>query len=86
MREPGKGLVSAPQDRRGEGLLCIVNFGSQPLELPAVADVLVGSAELVGGTLSHDTKVWLVQATDRAASDPEPTRTQHSFLVRERSR
>ena len=63
---------------RGEGFLCIVNFGPQPLELPTGADVLVGSAELAGGTLPQDTTVWLVQAPDRAASGPEPTRTQHS--------
>ncbi len=63
---------------RGEGFLCIVNFGSQPLELPAGADVLMGSAELVGDTLSQDTTVWLIQTTDRAAFDPEQTRTQHS--------
>ena len=63
---------------RGEGFLCIVNFGSQPLELPAGAEVLMGSSELVGDTLSQDTTVWLIQTTDRAAFDPEQTRTQHS--------
>jgi alpha-glucosidase len=63
---------------RGEGFLCLVNFGSPPLELPAGADVLVVSAELVGDKLSQDTTVWLIQTADRAAFDPEPTRTQHS--------
>jgi alpha-glucosidase len=61
---------------RGEDFICIVNFGSQPLELPKGADVLMVSAELVGDTLSQDTTVWLTQSTDRAAFDPEPTRTQ----------
>lgn len=55
---------------RGDGFLCIVNFGTQPLELPSGADVLVGSAELVGDTLSQDNTVWLIQTTDRGASGP----------------
>ena len=63
---------------RGEGFLCIVNFGSQPLPLPAGAEVLMGSADLVGDKLSQDTTVWLIQTNDRAAFDPEHTRTQHS--------
>ncbi|HET9061130.1 MAG TPA: glycoside hydrolase family 13 protein [Acidimicrobiales bacterium] len=65
--------------KRGESFVCIVNFGSQPLELPKGADVLLGSAELVGDILSQDTTVWIIQTTDRAALDPEPTRTQHIF-------
>lgn len=63
---------------RGEGFTCIVNFGSQPVDLPAGTDVLMRSAELVGDKLSQDTTVWLVQTTDRAAFDPGPTRTQVS--------
>ncbi|HEX4035650.1 MAG TPA: glycoside hydrolase family 13 protein [Solirubrobacteraceae bacterium] len=56
---------------RGDGFLCVVNFGSEPVELPAWAEVLVGSAELVDGALSQDTTVWLVRATDTSAVDPE---------------
>lgn len=70
---------------RGEGFLCIVNFGSQPLELPAGADVLMGSADLVGDRLSQDTTVWLIQTTDRAAFDPDDSDARQ-FPVRERRR
>jgi alpha-glucosidase len=50
---------------RGEGFVCIVNFGPDPLELPAGSDVLISSHDLEGGVLPHDTTVWLRQATQR---------------------
>ena len=46
---------------RGERFACIVNFGPDPVELPAGADVLIASNELEGGALPHDTTVWLRQ-------------------------
>jgi alpha-glucosidase len=47
---------------RGERFACIVNFGTDPVGLPAGADVLIASNELEGGELPRDTTVWLRQA------------------------
>ena len=44
---------------RGEDFSCIVNFGPDPVELPAGAGVLISSNELDGGALPPDTTVWL---------------------------
>lgn len=43
---------------RGD-VLCVVNLGSDPVELPAHRDVLLTSAPLDAGLLPHDTAVWL---------------------------
>jgi alpha-glucosidase len=51
---------------RGDRFLCIVNFGPEPVELPAGADILLGSAALVGNAVPQDTTVWLVQAANGA--------------------
>ncbi len=47
---------------RGDGFVCLVNFGSEPVALPAGAELLIASAELQGGVLHQDTTVWLRQA------------------------
>jgi len=47
---------------RGETFACFVNFGPDPVALPAGAEVLIGSHELQGGALPQDTTVWLRQA------------------------
>jgi alpha-glucosidase len=47
---------------RGDGFACFVNFGCEPVELPAGAHVLIASRELEGGALPPDTTVWLGQA------------------------
>jgi alpha-glucosidase len=47
---------------RGEHFICLVNFGADPVDLPAGADVLLASSELEGGALPHDSTVWLRQA------------------------
>jgi alpha-glucosidase len=47
---------------RGERIACIVNFGPEPVALPAGAHVLIASNELEGGELPQDTTVWLRQA------------------------
>jgi alpha-glucosidase len=44
---------------RGERFACFVNFGADPVELPAGADVLIVSNELEGGALPQDTTIWL---------------------------
>jgi alpha-glucosidase len=59
---------------RGEGFVCVVNFGREPVELPAGADVLIASNELEGGALPHDTTVWLRQANGQAPSWDGSTR------------
>ena len=53
---------------RGEGFICIVNFGADPVDLPAGASILIASSELEGGALPQDTTVWLRQANDQAPS------------------
>jgi alpha-glucosidase len=63
---------------RGERFSCLVNFGPNPVELPAGADVLLGSAELVGDALPQDTTVWLLQTTTQAPFAVTLTRTEHS--------
>jgi len=59
---PGSTLAFA----RGEGFVCLVNFGSEPVELPADAAVLLASNELEGGALPQDTTVWLHESQDQA--------------------
>jgi len=49
---------------RGEDFNCIVNFGPDPVELPAGAGVLISSSELDGGALPPDTTVWLRDLPD----------------------
>jgi hypothetical protein len=68
---------------RGDGFVCIVNFGQQPVEIPTGTDVLLGSAELVENALPQDTTVWLVQATTRASFDPDSNRAENSTLLGE---
>jgi alpha-glucosidase len=62
---------------RGDRFLCIVNFGPEPLELPAGADVLLESAALVGNALLQDAAVWLVQAANGTPLKMESKRTEH---------
>jgi alpha-glucosidase len=63
---------------RGDRFLCIVNFGPEPVELPAGADVLLGSAALVGNALPQDTTVWLGQAANGAQFHPESNPTEQN--------
>ncbi|WP_114560545.1 glycoside hydrolase family 13 protein [Desertihabitans aurantiacus] len=44
---------------RGQGFECLVNFGPEPVELPAGAEVLVASGDVTGGVLTQDVAVWL---------------------------
>ena len=46
---------------RGDNFACVVNFGPEPVALPAGAVVLIASNELEGGALPQDTTVWLYQ-------------------------
>jgi alpha-glucosidase len=54
--------------QRGDRFTCFVNFGPDPVDLPAGADVLISSSELEGGAVPPDTTVWLRQATGDASS------------------
>jgi len=53
---------------RGDRFTCLVNFGPDPVDLPAGATVLIASSELEGGALQHDSTVWLRQANPQAPS------------------
>jgi alpha-glucosidase len=78
--EYGEDVIAFSRD---DGFICIVNFGQQPVEVPAGTDVLLGSAELVENALPQDTTVWLVQATTRASFDPDSNRAENSTLLGE---
>jgi len=45
---------------RGEDFVCFVNFGPDPVPLPAGAEVLIASDDLEGGAVPQDTTVWLL--------------------------
>ncbi|WP_326945981.1 glycoside hydrolase family 13 protein [Amycolatopsis sp. NBC_01307] len=45
--------------RRGDDLLCLVNFGETPIDLPSHLEVLLASEEPAGAQLPTDTAVWL---------------------------
>ncbi len=51
---------------RDERFVCLVNFGPEPVELPAGAAVLIASNELEGGALPQDTTVWLRESPGQA--------------------
>jgi alpha-glucosidase len=72
--------------RRGDDFACLVNFGSQPIDLPAGAQVLLSSADLVGDRLSQDTTVWLVQAADPGSVRPGTASDATQLPVNERGR
>jgi alpha-glucosidase len=44
---------------RGDAFACLVNFGPEPVAVPAGAVILIASDELEGGALPQDTTVWL---------------------------
>jgi alpha-glucosidase len=57
---------------RGDRFTCIVNFGTEPIELPEGAEVLVASTLLEGNTVAHDTTVWFFQAETHTPPEAEP--------------
>jgi alpha-glucosidase len=62
-REPGFAFEdSAPEVlrfRRGGGWWCVINFGADPISLPA-GTVVVSSVDLVDGLLPTDATAWVV--------------------------
>src|SRR3954471_8721940 len=61
---------------RGDAFACLVNFGPEPVALPAGAVVLIASNELEGGALPQDTTAWLYQENGGVGpSNWEPTST-----------
>jgi alpha-glucosidase len=70
---------------RGDAFTCLVNFGEEPIAVPAGAVVLIASNELEGGAVPQDTTVWLYQENGGAgSSNGEPTRTSHIGEVTEK--
>ena len=45
--------------RRGEDFACVINLGAEPIALPAGAELLLSSGDLVDGQLPTDTAAWL---------------------------
>ncbi|HJP79804.1 MAG TPA: glycoside hydrolase family 13 protein [Pseudonocardiaceae bacterium] len=45
--------------RRGTDFVCVINLGTEPVVLPAGAEVLLSSGDLVDGRLAADTGAWL---------------------------
>jgi alpha-glucosidase len=45
---------------RGDGFVCVVNFGPEPIHLLPGHDLLIASNDLEGGVLLQDTAVWLL--------------------------
>jgi alpha-glucosidase len=72
---------------RGDSFACIVNFGPEPLSLPANATALIASDDLEGGALPQDTTVWLRQAPGQVPLGETSLRPEHSNgEVKERER
>jgi alpha-glucosidase len=44
---------------RGDAFACLVNFGPDPIAVPAGTAILIASNKLEGGALPQDTTVWL---------------------------
>jgi alpha-glucosidase len=44
---------------RGERLMCVVNFGADPVALPSDAELLLASTALEGGQLPRDATAWV---------------------------
>jgi alpha-glucosidase len=44
---------------RGDAFTCFVNFGPEPVALPAGSELLISSNDLEGGAVLQDTTVWL---------------------------
>ena len=44
--------------RRGD-VVCVVNFGEEPIDLPAHTEIVLASTQLEGGQLAADSAVWL---------------------------
>jgi alpha-glucosidase len=63
---------------RGDDFACIVNFGPDPVHLPAGAAVLLASDDLEGGALPQDTTVWLRQAKGQVPFGDTSLRSAHS--------
>ena len=66
--DPTLGWIPAAESvlafSRGDRFVCVVNFGPDPVELPAGTTVLIASSELEGGALPQDTTVWLRQGEE----------------------
>jgi alpha-glucosidase len=50
---------------RGRRLMCVVNFGADPVTLPSDAELLIASTALEGGQLPRDATAWVRFNADR---------------------
>ncbi len=53
---------------RGDGLVCAVNFGDDPVPAPLVSSPLLSSGPLVPGTLPGNTAAWWVGGPTRPSA------------------
>ena len=56
--------------QRGDQFACLVNFGPDPVELPAGAEILISSNKIQGGVVPQDTTVWLRQTEQQPPKSP----------------
>lgn len=49
--------------RRDSGLVCVVNFGAEPVPFPVRGSVVLASGPLGGDLLPGDTAVWITAET-----------------------
>jgi alpha-glucosidase len=62
--------------QRGDRFTCLVNFGPDPVELPAGAEILISSNKIQGGVVPEDTTVWLRQSEHEPPKSP-PNKPQN---------
>jgi alpha-glucosidase len=62
--------------QRGDRFTCLVNFGPDPVELPAGAEILISSNKIEGGVVPEDTTVWLRQSEHEPPKSP-PNKPQN---------
>jgi alpha-glucosidase len=62
--------------QRGDQFACLVNFGPDPVELPAGAEILISSNKIQGGVVPQDTTVWL-RETEQQPPKPPPNAPQN---------
>jgi alpha-glucosidase len=56
---------------RGDGFACLLNFGPDPVQLPAGANVLIASFDVEGGAVPSDTTVWFRNENTRQVNERE---------------
>jgi alpha-glucosidase len=57
---------------RGDGFVCVVNFGLEPIQLLPGHDVLIASNNIEGGAVPQDTTVWLRPTATATIGEGQP--------------